>query len=41
MKFCEKCQKEYPETAMFCEICGQPLTVQEEDGPEKGTTEAL
>ena len=36
MKFCEKCQKEYPETAMFCEICGQLLTVQEEDGPEKG-----
>ena len=33
MKFCNKCQKEYPENVMFCEICGQPLTVQEESMP--------
>ncbi len=36
MKFCEKCQKEYPENAMFCEICGQPLSMQEENRPAAG-----
>ncbi len=36
MKFCDKCQKEYPYDVKFCAICGQPLSVQEESTSANG-----
>ncbi|MBQ1875811.1 MAG: zinc ribbon domain-containing protein [Selenomonas sp.] len=30
MKFCEKCQKEYPDDAQFCKICGSSLKDKQE-----------
>lgn len=36
MKFCDKCQKEYPDDVKFCAICGQPLSVQEESTSANG-----
>lgn len=41
MKFCEKCQKEYSDDVEVCEICGQPLNVQEKSVPEEKALSAV
>lgn len=41
MKYCENCKKEYPDDAKFCDMCGQPLAVQEEGAPENGSLPAV